>query len=98
MKSSPRESPMPLYANRLAMTVVCGLALAAQAQSPSAPSGEKPDGVTWTRFTDPVENAFFIDVPAGWKAEGGLVRRSPVDYSMFLRALSPDNAIMLIVG
>lgn len=52
----------------------------------------------WTRFEDPNEHAFSLDVPAGWKTEGGLVRRGPVDLSVFLRALSPDGSVMLILG
>lgn len=52
----------------------------------------------WTRFNDLNEQAFSIEVPAGWKTVGGLVRRNAIDYSMFLRLLSPDGAILLILG
>ena len=76
----------------ISMATLFGLAVAAQAQAP------KDDATNWTRFNDPNEHAFSIDVPAGWKTEGGMVRRGPVDLSMFLRALSPDGAIMLILG
>jgi hypothetical protein len=56
------------------------------------------DNVLWTRFTDPNENAFSIDVPAGWKVQGGMVRRSALDVSAFLRALSPDGSAMILMG
>jgi len=64
-----------------------------------ANAGMNPgDNVTWTRFTDPNENAFTIDVPAGWKVEGGMTRRSALDVSAFLRALSPDGSAMILMG
>lgn len=59
---------------------------------------KQKDAVSWSKFNDPNENAFSLDVPAGWKVEGGLVRRGPVDLSLFLRALSPDDSILLILG
>ena len=59
---------------------------------------EAAPAIQWTRFEDPNEHAFSLDVPAGWTAEGGLVRRGPVDLSVFLRALSPDDSVMLILG
>jgi hypothetical protein len=57
-----------------------------------APAGQ------WTQFQDPNEHAFTIDVPAGWKTEGGMLRRSAVDLSMFLRVLSPDGSVLLLLG
>jgi hypothetical protein len=80
---------------------------ASQAQPKDAPKdapknaakpAPKNDEVTWTRYNDPYEQAFGIDVPAGWKVSGGLVRRGLVDFSLFLRALSPDDSMMLILG
>jgi len=52
----------------------------------------------WTQFADPNDHAFTIDVPKGWRVQGGLVKRNPVDVSMFLRAISPDGGTMLILG
>jgi predicted lactoylglutathione lyase len=77
------------FAALLSLLVGAGTAAA---QPPKGASG------SWTLFTDPNEHAFSLEVPAGWKIEGGMVRRGPVDLSMFLRALSPDDAVMLILG
>ena len=41
---------------------------AAPAAAGSGPA--KPDMI-WTRFTDPVEHAFTIDVPKGWRSPAG---------------------------
>jgi hypothetical protein len=81
---------------------VCGRSLTAPGQQAPA-AGAKTDlvpveGVQWTTFHDPNEHAFSLDVPQGWKIDGGLVRRSAIDVSVFLRALSPDGAVMLIMG
>ncbi|HEY1755519.1 MAG TPA: hypothetical protein VGG72_08995 [Bryobacteraceae bacterium] len=97
---------------RISLVVLCGLALAACAQGPNqaeaapqqsgvkaaATTKTKDDADNWTRFNDPYEQAFGIDIPAGWKVQGGLVRRGAVDFSLFLRALSPDDSILLILG
>ena len=64
-----------------------------------ANAGMNPgDNILWTKFTDPNENAFTIDVPSGWKVEGGMVRRSALDVSAFLRALAPDGSAMILMG
>ncbi|MGH6877301.1 MAG: hypothetical protein ACREHV_07980 [Rhizomicrobium sp.] len=64
------------------------------AQAASAPASQP----SWAHFADPNEHAFTMDVPAGWRVKGGVVRRTPVDVSVFLRAISPDGATMLILG
>jgi len=71
---------------------------AATAKSTPDAAKSKDDADNWTRYNDPYEQAFGIDVPAGWKVQGGLVRRGLVDFSLFLRALSPDDSILLILG
>lgn len=60
--------------------------------------GCKVDGIRWVVFDDPNEHAFSVDVPKGWRVEGGLVRRNAEDVSDFLRALAPDGSMMLIAG
>jgi hypothetical protein len=59
--------------------------------------GAAPD-VRYTRFQDPREGAFSIDVPAGWRVEGGMVRKSSVDTRAYLRALSPDGTLLIGFG
>jgi hypothetical protein len=52
----------------------------------------------WVRFTDPVEQAFSINAPAGWSVSGGTVRHAPTCAQPVLRALSPDRRIYLFIG
>jgi hypothetical protein len=57
------------------------LSVAAFAQQPAQPQQGAtiaPLAVRWVKFTDPVEHAFTIDVPAGWRVSGGIKRMSAV--------------------
>jgi hypothetical protein len=47
--------------------------------------------VSYTSFTDPREGAFSVEVPAGWKIDGGLIRVTAWEYRILLRAVSPDG-------
>ncbi len=61
--------------------------------------GDQPAAnLNFTRFTDRNEGSFFCDVPAGWKTDGGLVRKSTVDVRGYLRVSSPDGGINIFVG
>lgn len=64
----------------------------------SQPQRQNPlAGVEWTRWSDPVENAISMEVPRGWRAEGGTVRRGSVDVHQSIRTTSPDG-IMIFSG
>jgi hypothetical protein len=54
--------------------------------------------VQYARFTDPREGSFTLDVPAGWRAEGGLLRRSAIDVTASVRMSSPDGASAIFIG
>lgn len=82
----------------LAVFAISSLAPAAKCQQPPKFENVPVEGVTWSSFHDPNEHAFSVEVPEGWKAEGGLVRRNAIDTSTFLRVLSPDGAVMLMMG
>ena len=74
------------------------------AAPPRAASGGTPaQGLTnasWTTFTDPYEHAFTVEVPRGWKAVGGVVRKDPNPLwpRLVLRVLSPDRRTLIAVG
>ena len=66
-----------------------------------APKGEvveDPGGVKYVRFSDPKEGAFTIDVPAGWKTEGGLFRFHAIDVRHSVGSDSPDGQIGILYG
>jgi len=61
-------------------------------------SGAASRAVQYARFTDPREGAFIVDVPAGWRTEGGLLRRSAIDITGSIRTSSPDGATGVFLG
>lgn len=63
-----------------------------------AKAGSASTEIKWTKFTDPNEHAFTVDVPEGWETVGGAVRRNAIDVTAFLRIVSPDLSMMLLVG
>ncbi len=52
----------------------------------------------YSRWTDPSEGAFFLDVPTGWRVAGGLVRRSNIDLTGSVKMSSPDGASAIFLG
>jgi hypothetical protein len=79
---------------RFAAAVVIAIACAFSSPAYSQGGGAKPDMI-WTRFTDPVEHAFTIDVPKGWRVAGGTRRMNAVEIRAGVDAVSPDGAITL---
>lgn len=79
-------------------------ALAAGALAAGAPAagGDKsapaPAPVQWEPFADPSEQAFSTEVPKDWQVVGGMFRRSPIAASPWLRMLSPDRRVYIVVG
>ena len=58
-----------------------------------------PDtNVAYRTFTDPDENSFSVDVPAGWKVEGGMTSVSAIDKRPWVKVSSPDNLMMAFIG
>ncbi len=52
----------------------------------------------WVKYVDPQEHAFSIDVPAGWRAQGGLRRMGQLDIRQGVDIASPDGAIRIFLG
>jgi len=72
-------------------------AVAVAANPPAGKNAARPD-IQWVRFTDPVEHAFTIDVPAGWRVSGGTRRMNAVEIRSGVDAVSPDGTIALFYG
>jgi hypothetical protein len=52
----------------------------------------------YTRLADPLEQAFTIEVPSGWKSAGGLARRAALQINPYVRSVSPDKMTYLMIG
>jgi len=59
------------------------------AEKPAAPR------VSYLKFSDPAERAFTLDVPEGWRTQGGTSRRASVDLVHALETVSPDGKILI---
>jgi hypothetical protein len=57
----------------------------------------QPRVLPYARWTDPYEQAFSADLPAGWRHEGGL-RRSTWNVRLAFTSTSPDGAMQLFSG
>lgn len=52
----------------------------------------------YVRWSDPLENAFSIEVPARWRASGGMSRFAPVDTRAAVDLVSPDGQVHVMFG
>lgn len=52
----------------------------------------------YTLLTDPLEQAFTVEAPAGWKSVGGLARRAALQVNPYVRSLSPDKMTYLLIS
>ena len=83
------------------------------AAAPSVPSGSKapPQGIAsssgnpqpmpvsgYVRLTDPLEQAFTVEVPSGWRSVGALARQAALQINPYVRSLSPDKMTYLLLG
>ncbi|MDE3088635.1 MAG: hypothetical protein KGJ80_04535 [Chloroflexota bacterium] len=50
------------------------------------------------KWSDPRESAFTLDVPSGWKVNGGLFRFSALDVREAVAISSPDEKILVTLG
>jgi hypothetical protein len=74
-----------------------GFLYVAAGPAAGAPAAGAP-GIQWIPWQDPKENAFSLEVPAGWTVEGGAFRFAPVDIRKALVASAPDGSIRITGG
>lgn len=54
--------------------------------------------LAYTRWADPREGAFSIEVPEGWSVQGGAFRHAAVDVRAMVDARAPDGAVAIRIG
>jgi hypothetical protein len=52
----------------------------------------------WTTFSDPTEHAFQLQVPSGWRVQGGIERFSETNAQGWVTAMYPDGSTFLFLG
>jgi len=54
--------------------------------------------ITYRKFVDPTEHSFSVDVPVGWKVEGGMYRPVSIDARPWVKVVSPDDLMVAFIG
>lgn len=76
-----------------------GLNVGVEATSGGQPQGTGGLGaVKFIRWVEPKERSFSVDVPAGWRVEGGLNWLGQIDPQGYVRAQSPDGKVQVFMG
>lgn len=61
-------------------------------------AGDDISDAAWVKWTDPIEGAFTIDVPAGWQVTGGTLRPVPTDARCVIQARNADGSALIFIG
>jgi hypothetical protein len=59
---------------------------------------DNASNLNWTKFEDPTEHAFTLDVPEGWVVKGGLFRLGYSDTRPMVNIRSPDGRTEVRIG
>src|SRR6202451_3693400 len=78
------------------LAIACGISMtrAGARTVTAAPAGN----ITWVKFTDPLEQAFTLEVPQGWTVKGGMFRLGYSDHREMVDMTSPDGKINIRLG
>ena len=87
-----------LFKARLPLIFTAAFALTAGCKGAPPEPGAAPGGPEWTRFQDPLENAFTVEVPQGWTVRGGLFRMGLSDERPMVDLTSPDGRVHVRLG
>lgn len=68
------------------------------ASAAESADGSAAPAISWTRFQDPYEHAFTLDVPQGWAVKGGLFRLGYSDVRPMIDITSPDGQTNIRMG
>lgn len=76
------------------MLAACGRADSTAQGAPASSAA----GISWTKFTDPAEKAFAVEVPQGWSIRGGMFRMGFSDARAMVDMTSPHGRINVRLG
>ena len=84
----------------LAILAVQGCSSPSSAPGATTPGGSSSasSAISWTKFEDPAEHAFTLEVPQGWTVKGGLFRMGYSDARAMVDMTSPDGRTNIRIG
>ena len=68
------------------------------AARPAGAGAPAAGAIRYVSWTDPNQQAFTVEVPAGWQATGGMYHRNAVDPRAFLQVKSPGDEVLITSG
>jgi hypothetical protein len=74
------------------------VACAGQSCEAQSGGGAGASQLAWTSYTDPLEKAFSVEVPKGWRVRGGMLRAGMSDARVMVDMTSPDGTINVRYG
>ncbi|HNG75784.1 MAG TPA: hypothetical protein PLY72_15050, partial [Candidatus Obscuribacter sp.] len=92
------QSPQSIQSTEADQTSQSFQPSAADQTSQYQPTASEQLPQSFQTFVDPDQQAFTVEVPAGWKVEGGLVRPRAIDARPWVKTYSPDGRIMAFIG
>jgi hypothetical protein len=69
-----------------------------KATGSSAAGSAAAGQLEFVKYTDPYESSFTVEVPRGWKTEGGLKRFAPTEVRAQIVTTSPEGDVMVSSG
>jgi hypothetical protein len=94
----PRGKAMKVTLCAAIIVLASGWAWGQPQNNSSAPLQAPPRLPAMSRWSDPTERAFSVNVPAGWRIAGGTHRIAPIDARSYVTAESPDGKIRVFVN
>jgi len=95
MRAPSRFHPMAIRSFGAASVLAVAVFGAAGASAqPAAGAGS----IQFTKWVEPKEHAFSVEVPVGWKFEGGLSYLGPIDPQAYVSVTSPDGKVRVFLG
>lgn len=94
------STPPDVYSAAVAVfaAVIRSFQLAAAPAAGATPKKAPLGPLQYVPWSDPLENAFTVQVPRGWKALGGMYRFGAADSRAALTLLSPDGGVLIKLG
>lgn len=78
--------------------ILSSVRLQASKSVPQASTAPASPQISWTKYVDPKQGAFSIEVPQGWQVSGAMEQPQTVDTRPWVKAVSPDNSIAVFLG
>jgi hypothetical protein len=67
-------------------------------QAPDTPTADAQGPIKFVTWMEPRERSFTVEVPEGWRLNGGVNWTGPIDAQPFVQVQSPDGKVQIFVG